>query len=154
MTLHTSKGLEYPVVFQMGMEEDLFPHRQSLGSDRALEEERRLCSVGMKRAREELVLSRAHRRQVFGMQQRNSISRFLLEIPADLIDVHPRSAAGAAGRADSGDFHNIDYGESQLRDGKIARSVQPVHGGTALEPGRHGEEHPAGLRGRIAHPTP
>lgn len=77
MTLHSSKGLEFPVVFIVGMEEGVFPHSRSLGSDSGLEEERRLCYVGMTRAREELHLARAHRRALFGQPSFNPRSRFL-----------------------------------------------------------------------------
>lgn len=85
MTLHSSKGLEFPVVFIAGMEESIFPHSRSLNDDQQLEEERRLCYVGMTRAREELVLSFARRRSVFGQATHNSRSRFLSDIPADLV---------------------------------------------------------------------
>lgn len=77
MTLHSSKGLEFPVVFIVGMEEGVFPHARSLGTDSGLEEERRLCYVGMTRAREELHLARAHRRALFGQPSFNPRSRFL-----------------------------------------------------------------------------
>jgi DNA helicase II / ATP-dependent DNA helicase PcrA len=77
MTLHSSKGLEFPVVFLAGLEEGVFPHSRSLGSDGELEEERRLCYVGMTRAREELHLTHASRRTLFGQPNFNRRSRFL-----------------------------------------------------------------------------
>ncbi|MEJ2491995.1 MAG: UvrD-helicase domain-containing protein [Desulfuromonadales bacterium] len=86
MTLHAAKGLEFPVVFMVGMEEDLFPHSRSAEGPEALEEERRLCYVGMTRAMEKLYLSHARRRRIFGDYQFNPPSRFLAEIPADLLD--------------------------------------------------------------------
>ena len=84
MTLHNSKGLEFPYVYLVGMEEGVFPHARAL-DEGGLEEERRLCYVGMTRARERLVLTRARHRILFGASQQNPPSRFLREIPADLI---------------------------------------------------------------------
>lgn len=86
MTLHSAKGLEFPVVFLAGMEEGVFPHSRSLGSDQELEEERRLAYVGMTRAREELHLFHAHRRAVYGNPNFNPRSRFLDDIPPNLLD--------------------------------------------------------------------
>jgi DNA helicase-2/ATP-dependent DNA helicase PcrA len=85
MTLHAAKGLEFPVVFMTGMEEGLFPHSRSQGGGDELEEERRLCYVGMTRAMEKLVLSHARRRRVYGDFQFNPPSRFLAEIPTHLV---------------------------------------------------------------------
>ena len=87
MTMHAAKGLEFPVVFIAGMEEGVFPHSRSLGSDTELEEERRLAYVGMTRAREELHLMHAHRRSMFGTPNFNRRSRFLDDIPDTLMDV-------------------------------------------------------------------
>ncbi len=86
MTLHSAKGLEFPVVFVTGMEEGVFPHSRSLTSDTEIEEERRLAYVGMTRAREELHLVHAHRRSLYGTPNFNSRSRFLDDIPASLLD--------------------------------------------------------------------
>ncbi|MBX3095798.1 MAG: UvrD-helicase domain-containing protein [Fimbriimonadaceae bacterium] len=96
MTLHSSKGLEFPVVYLSGMEEGVFPHSRSLGEDRELEEERRLCYVGMTRAREELSLTYARRRATFGQANFNRRSRFLDELPPDLIDDESGVAADEA----------------------------------------------------------
>ena len=85
MTLHTAKGLEFPVVFLTGMEDGTFPHLRSLGDPKELEEERRLAYVGITRARERLHLSRAAVRSAWGAPQYNPPSRFLDEIPADLL---------------------------------------------------------------------
>jgi DNA helicase-2/ATP-dependent DNA helicase PcrA len=87
MTLHAAKGLEFPSVFLVGLEEGLVPHARSLGGAPALEEERRLCYVGMTRAMERLHLSWAQTRQVFGQRRTNERSRFLDEIPADRLEV-------------------------------------------------------------------
>ncbi len=86
MTLHTAKGLEFPVVFLTGMEDGTFPHMRSLGKADELEEERRLAYVGITRARERLYLSRAAVRSAFGAPQYNPASRFLDEIPSGLLD--------------------------------------------------------------------
>jgi DNA helicase-2/ATP-dependent DNA helicase PcrA len=86
MTLHTAKGLEFPVVFLTGLEDGVFPHLRSLGDQVELEEERRLAYVGFTRARERLYLSRAVVRSAWGAPSHNPASRFLDEIPADLVD--------------------------------------------------------------------
>jgi DNA helicase-2/ATP-dependent DNA helicase PcrA len=87
MTIHNAKGLEFPVVFMAGMEDGLFPHSRSLQSEAAMEEERRLCYVGMTRAEKRLVLSWARYRRRFGggEQERTMASRFLKEIPSNLV---------------------------------------------------------------------
>ncbi len=85
MTLHAAKGLEFPAVFIIGMEEGLFPHSRSLMDRSELEEERRLCYVGMTRAKEKLFLTYARRRLFFGQRTMNTISRFVLELPEELI---------------------------------------------------------------------
>jgi len=86
MTLHTAKGLEFPVVFLTGMEDGTFPHLWALGDPKELEEERRLAYVGITRARERLHISRAEVRSAWGAPQYNPPSRFLSEIPSGLID--------------------------------------------------------------------
>jgi DNA helicase-2/ATP-dependent DNA helicase PcrA len=91
MTLHSAKGLEFPVVFIVGLEEGLFPHQRSMGDPEELEEERRLCYVGMTRAKEELHLSHAHLRTFMGQTQRRERSRFLKEIPGHLLS-RPRAS--------------------------------------------------------------
>jgi len=86
MTLHSSKGLEFPVVFLVGMEEGLFPSYRSIGEQRELEEERRLCYVGITRAKEYLYLTCAKQRTIFGSTSCNKISRFIEEIPKELLE--------------------------------------------------------------------
>jgi DNA helicase-2/ATP-dependent DNA helicase PcrA len=85
MTLHTAKGLEFPVVFLTGLEESVFPHIRSLDNNRELEEERRLAYVGITRARKRLYLSRAVTRSAWGQPQYNPASRFLEEMPSELV---------------------------------------------------------------------
>jgi DNA helicase-2/ATP-dependent DNA helicase PcrA len=87
MTLHAAKGLEFPVVFMTGLEEGLFPHSRARDEEEELEEERRLCYVGMTRARERLILTNAARRRVFGDYQSTSPSRFLSEVPQELLEL-------------------------------------------------------------------
>jgi DNA helicase-2/ATP-dependent DNA helicase PcrA len=86
MTLHAAKGLEFKAVFMIGMEERLFPHVRALDDLDGMEEERRLCYVGMTRARERLYLLNARRRYLFGQEQINLPSRFLKDIPGELIE--------------------------------------------------------------------
>ncbi len=93
MTLHSAKGLEFPVVVMSGLEEGLFPHSRSAEDEAELEEERRLCYVGMTRARARLVLTGASRRRVFGEYQATEPSRFLDEIPADLVEQEMSTAS-------------------------------------------------------------
>ncbi|MBI2874054.1 MAG: DNA helicase PcrA [Firmicutes bacterium] len=124
MTLHSAKGLEFPVVFLVGMEEGVFPHARSLVDPEELAEERRLCYVGMTRARERLYLTHAWQRTLYGSRQANMTSRFLQDIPPSLLEdrggwgslpealeTGPRSgsfrdAAGAAVRGAAGGTAN------------------------------------------------
>src|SRR3990167_5528463 len=85
MTLHAAKGLEFPYVFMIGMEEGLFPHSRSLMEKSELEEERRLCYVGITRASYKLFLTYATRRLYFGQRSTNTLSRFILDIPKNTI---------------------------------------------------------------------
>ncbi len=94
MTLHTAKGLEFPVVFIAGLEEGLFPHGNAIAGERGLEEERRLCYVGITRARDRVVLTSADTRRIRGVPAIHSPSRFIGEIPGELLDsIEPSSAA-------------------------------------------------------------
>ena len=86
MTLHSAKGLEFPVVFLVGMEEGIFPGYKSIGEEKELEEERRLFYVGITRAKEYLHLTCARRRTIFGSTSYNQVSRFVKEIPKDILD--------------------------------------------------------------------
>jgi DNA helicase-2/ATP-dependent DNA helicase PcrA len=86
MTLHTAKGLEFPVVFLTGMEDGVFPHMRALGQTKELEEERRLAYVGITRARERLYLTRSSMRSAWGQPSYNPPSRFLEEIPPQHVD--------------------------------------------------------------------
>jgi DNA helicase II / ATP-dependent DNA helicase PcrA len=100
MTLHAAKGLEFKAVFMIGMEERLFPHVRALDDLDGMEEERRLCYVGMTRARERLYLLNARRRYLFGQEQINLPSRFLRDVPAELLD--EEQGSGYSGTGDQG----------------------------------------------------
>ena len=102
MTVHSAKGLEFPVVFLVGMEEGLFPHTSSLINPAELEEERRLCYVGITRAKQQLFLTYCRERMMYGSIQFNPPSRFVFEIPGDLIDFQPLKQAEL--KKKSGDF--------------------------------------------------
>ena len=102
MTLHTAKGLEFPVVFITGMEDGVFPHMRSLGDPRELEEERRLAYVGITRARERLYISRAIVRSAWGAPSYNPASRFIEELPAELVHWNREDPIVSGGRATSG----------------------------------------------------
>ncbi|MFB9832452.1 DNA helicase PcrA [Actinoallomurus acaciae] len=99
MTLHTAKGLEFPVVFLTGMEDGVFPHLRSLGDPKQLEEERRLAYVGITRARRRLYVSRATMRSSWGAPSYNPASRFLTEIPETLVEWERSESAGAPAMA-------------------------------------------------------
>ena len=106
MTLHAAKGLEFPLVVLAGMEDGLFPHSRTLDDEEGLEEERRLCYVGMTRAERRLVLTSAARRRLFGEYQSTEPSRFLFEIPHELVRVvepvfSPQRPSGGYGYDDA-----------------------------------------------------
>jgi len=118
MTLHTSKGLEYPAVFIAGMEEGLFPHPRSQDSSEEIEEERRLCYVGMTRARQYLYLTNTVSRELYGVRQQSRPSRFMAEIdPALIRRIAPERAGAAAVKLAMPGESYVDYTDSQLGDG-------------------------------------
>jgi len=102
MTIHAAKGLEFPLVFMVGMEEKLFPHVRSLEDPEQMEEERRLCYVGMTRACERLFMTNARRRRIFGQDQYNQPSRFIADIPRAQLDHEEAAAASSWGIRNSG----------------------------------------------------
>ncbi len=104
MTLHTAKGLEFSIVFLVGMEEGLFPHSRSAESEEELEEERRLCYVGITRAKERLILTHAMERRLFGYPQANLVSRFVQEIPEEAIDFVGQEREQASDSFTTGDI--------------------------------------------------
>ena len=124
MTLHSAKGLEFPVVVITGLEEGLFPHSRSADDDAELEEERRLCYVGITRAERRLVLTSAARRRVFGDYQSTTASRFIDEIPPGLLEEVPSTFA-APPQAFS-QFRATSYGKGSGYRGRT-REEQPVY---------------------------
>ncbi len=125
MTLHNAKGLEFRVVFIVGMEEGVFPHSRAL-DEQNLEEERRLCYVGITRAMDRVYLSYARNRALYGAGAYNLPSRFLSEVPADLMDRRGSTASGARRRLSGGDSSTGRpyYGRSPV-DRPFAPSVLP-----------------------------
>ncbi len=109
MTLHSAKGLEFPVVFLIGMEEGIFPHTRSLMDEEEMEEERRLAYVGITRAEEELYLTNAYMRTLYGRTNVNPVSRFIDEIPDELVE-----EAGAKSRMAT----SLGFRESQPKSAK------------------------------------
>ncbi len=132
ITLHAAKGLEFPAVFIAGLEEGLFPHSRALDDEKELEEERRLAYVGITRAKRRLYLSHAWRRATWGMGQASVPSRFLLEIPAELM-VGPQ-----LGATDERDLDlDLVFGAR-----RTSRFGTPVRGGTSGAAFRQGSGRP------------
>jgi DNA helicase-2/ATP-dependent DNA helicase PcrA len=130
MTMHSAKGLEFPVVILAGMEEGLFPHSRSSDEIEELEEERRLCYVGMTRAQRQLVLTGAARRRVFGEYQGTQPSRFLAEIPPDLVNViAPAWSAPRQGAFSHPyyEFRTNPYGRRGRRSDRWHEDAQPAY---------------------------
>ena len=142
MTLHSAKGLEFPMVVLAGLEEGLFPHSRSSESEEELEEERRLCYVGMTRARQRLVLTGAARRRIFGEYQTSTASRFVDELPPELVErVTPSGSPSYQGTFSPYQYGTNPYGRG--RRGGHGREEAPAYAyenedqstGMALRPG-------------------
>jgi DNA helicase-2/ATP-dependent DNA helicase PcrA len=131
ITLHQIKGLEYPVVFMVGMEEMVLPHARSMEDPDELEEERRLAYVGMTRARERLYLWRAFRRRLFGMSQPNPPSRFLADIPAHLVQTPARAGQPVVSAAVAYDRWGTP-GAQQVNDAVVV-APSPFKAGEKVE---------------------
>ncbi|MDM4720715.1 DNA helicase PcrA [Micromonospora sp. WMMA1363] len=132
MTLHTAKGLEFPVVFLTGLEDGVFPHLRSLGDTRELEEERRLAYVGITRARQRLYLSRAVTRSAWGAPAYNPPSRFLEELPTELVRWERTEGSytswaggggGVGGRADRADRGRAGFSGGTPKAAQLARRL-------------------------------
>lgn len=138
MTLHTAKGLEFPVVFVVGLEDGVFPHIRSLGEPQELEEERRLAYVGITRARQRLYLTHAWCRSLFGSTQYNPVSRFVNEIPQELI-----SNVGEPRRSSQGPgWSNASFGSGSGRSwsGRSREADDGIPTGRTFGGGRHRED--------------
>jgi DNA helicase-2/ATP-dependent DNA helicase PcrA len=134
MTLHTAKGLEFPVVFVAGMEEDLLPHYRAQGEPAEMEEERRLCYVGMTRAKERLFLTMARRRRLFGQYDNTSPSRFFTELPPENVELHSDTAHSIPGIYDA--LTSIPAPPDQkMAIGDFTYVPEPVEGEDSLRPG-------------------
>ncbi len=144
MTMHAAKGLEFPVVAIAGLEENLFPHSRSQNDPDEMEEERRLCYVGMTRAQQKLILTSAARRRVFGEYQATTPSRFLEEIPPELILEVPsysssRSAAMSSARRSTWTTRVNPYARRPPAEEPVASfsyEDEDQSGGAGLKPGR------------------
>jgi len=149
MTLHCAKGLEFPIVFLVGMEDGLFPHHRRGEGAEDLEEERRLCYVGMTRAKEKLYLTNTERRRVFGSERYNYPSRFIEEIPQDLLTRSTGEGAMAFhGEREMDGSPYLDYSDSQI--GEASAELGDIHGGD-LEAGtwvRHPKFGPGVVKSR------
>jgi DNA helicase II / ATP-dependent DNA helicase PcrA len=147
MTMHSAKGLEFPVVFIAGLEEGLFPHSRSAEDEAELEEERRLCYVGITRAQRRLVLTSAARRRVFGDYQSTDPSRFIDEIPSELIDEVPSTFL--APQQSFSQFRGTSYGKGSGYRGR-SREDSPSY---AYED--EDQSVPSGLKPglRVRHPA-
>ncbi|WP_066505664.1 DNA helicase PcrA [Abyssisolibacter fermentans] len=125
MTIHSAKGLEFPIVFMTGMEESVFPLSRAMFEEDELEEERRLCYVGITRAEKQLFLTHTDRRMLYGKSQYNSVSRFINEIPKDLIEEY----MGNAAKMRKTKRENMQKKENKLFRGHIYKPqpLQPVN---------------------------
>ena len=134
MTLHSAKGLEFPNVFLMGMEEGVFPGMRSFGDEEEIEEERRLCYVGITRAKKRLFLSRAQTRTLFGSTKYNPPSRFLDEIPPELISAkEEKLKASPSFDFSSSTSSGQGFGKSAFLDKKPEK--KPESGGVSSKAG-------------------
>ena len=142
MTLHTAKGLEYPVVYLLGLEDGVFPHLRSLGEPDELEEERRLAYVGITRAQSRLYLTWAESRTLFGSSQYNPPSRFLREIPAQLVQ-HADNGRPSRSRWRSSSDAPFDVPEGRV----WGRGSPDEHRSRVVEAAMRGEATPARTTG-------
>ena len=158
MTLHTAKGLEFPLVFLAGMEDGLFPHQRSLNDLEGLEEERRLCYVGITRAMRTLYLTYAEQRRLHGVDSYNAPSRFIQELPPKLVEeVRPRirtvAGAGSYGNASSGVERDNAPGrhESGWRPPQEAVATTGLRLGSRVRHGKFGDGVVLSLEGQGPH---
>ncbi len=130
LTMHATKGLEFPVVFMVGLEEKIFPHSRSFLDEAEMEEERRLCYVAMTRARERLYITRAQRRNIFGHYESLPASRFIKEIPEEYMDSHCIDYKPKAVRDYTPQPTNLFTGKNA--NNLAVKSTKPASGGVQL----------------------
>jgi DNA helicase-2/ATP-dependent DNA helicase PcrA len=136
MTVHAAKGLEFPAVFIIGLEDGVFPHLRAIGEPAELEEERRLAYVALTRAQERLYLTHAWSRTLYGGTQYNPPSRFLDEIPERLVEAIEQRRASRGGRTyGSGGYGSSGSGVRANRERMVDRALRPSTG-----PAKHGAE--------------
>ncbi len=137
MTLHAAKGLEFPIVFIAGVEEDLFPHKMSSETPAGLEEERRLCYVGMTRAMEKLYLTHAECRRLYGREHFHQPSRFIQEIPDEYLEaVRPKAKISRPTQYNNDDhFNTRGFNRKSFR--KVRQNAGQDAGDTGLKIGQH-----------------
>ena len=126
ITLHAAKGLEFPVVFMVGLEEGLLPHRRALEDERELEEERRLAYVGMTRAKDRLYLVHAHHRSTYGIGSQSEPSRFLAELPGELLNAERSGQFGRGGRTRGVDDENWMPGGYRSPTRQVREPLRPI----------------------------
>ena len=161
MTLHSAKGLEFPVVFLTGLEEGVFPHSRSMQSDREMEEERRLAYVGITRAKNELFLTYATRRTIFGNTQISQVSRFVREVPQELFRaMQERGSAkviGGSGRGPNRWNNRDEYSqvspweEAQAASAAALRALGPGKGGKPVLPAKPKNEETYKIGQKVKH---
>ena len=142
MTMHSAKGLEFPLVFMVGMEEGLFPSQRSLEEEGKLEEERRLCYVGITRAREQLVISCAEHRRLYGQDLYPSVSRFISEIPEHLVsEIRGKHKLG----------HSVSSTQYKTSAYKSTEKVNGIYVGQRVNHKKFGEGMVTNLEGSGSH---
>ena len=157
MTLHSAKGLEFPVVFLVGMEEGIFPGHQSIGEPKELEEERRLCYVGITRAKNNLFLTCSKKRTIFGSTSYNPVSRFINEIPKELLDGYDEAFEETNDSTFDDSPYKWTYGgnkEKETLGGKIKSYIfdknEPAVATKSVTPGSINSSSNAGFQFRTA----
>ena len=142
MSLHSAKGLEFPLVFLSGLEEGLFPSQHALNDPARLEEERRLCYVGMTRAMKQLYITYAEVRRLYGRENYTAPSRFLREIPAEAIEEV---------RTRNGSFQASGYGEKKLDESPAASAGNELSLGSRVLHNKFGEGVIINIEGKGEH---
>ena len=140
MTLHAAKGLEFATVFIVGMEEGIFPHSRAVMDPQEMQEERRLAYVGVTRAKALLHLVYAQQRALFGSRSANQISRFIVDIPEDILDIHhagfgPTSFQGFGWNNPHDNYSPYNYNSRSQHNGSSSQDNSPQPTTHNLQPG-------------------